>query len=113
MRLPHAEDAVVPEVKLTEYLLNENHPEGRSKARFLLQRGFSRAEPDTLREALLELARTSQMVERPFGYGIKYSGIGPLECPDGSRHGFVTVWVLIDGVPPPRLVTAYPDPRRW
>lgn len=114
MRLPHVGGALVPEAKLTEYLLTENHPEGHSKARFLVQRGFSRADPATRRKALLELERTTDMSERPFEYGIKYAGSGPLRCPDGSLPPFVTVWVLVDGTPPPLLVNVYPGAgRRW
>lgn len=41
MKLPHVESAVVPERKITHYLLNPAHPAGGSKARFFLRHGFS------------------------------------------------------------------------
>lgn len=108
MKLPFAEEAVVPEPKLVDYLLNEEHPEGQSKAHFLLHRGFSRSNSEVLRQALLTMAKTSDFVEIPFEYGIKYSATGLLECRDGSSPEFVTVWVLLEGRPPPRFVTGYP-----
>lgn len=59
-------------------------------------------------EALLHLARTVEMTAVPSGFGVKYVGQGWLTCPDGRRVRVTTVWVLLDNLPPPRFVTAYP-----
>lgn len=38
--LPNLDRAIVPERKVTAYLLSETHPEGHSKARFCSRHGF-------------------------------------------------------------------------
>jgi hypothetical protein len=50
--LPNASRAVVPEAKITRYLLSETHPAGRSKARFFTAHGFSPAQWEVLATAL-------------------------------------------------------------
>ena len=39
--------------KLTQYLLNSDHPDGASKAKLFLGNGFRRSEPELLAEALV------------------------------------------------------------
>ena len=36
MKLPNREEAIVPEAKITLYLLNTQHPKGRGKAKFFV-----------------------------------------------------------------------------
>ena len=108
VRLPFADQAVVEERKLTEYLLNPGHPQGHSKAEFFGQLGFDRQHPDHLRQALLHLARTADMEESVSPYGTKFVGVGSLWTPSGRDAQIATVWILRDGAPPPILVTAYP-----
>jgi hypothetical protein len=99
---------MVPLPKVTEYLLNEAHPQGRAKAAFLRRLGFRREQPDPLRRALLQLARTSDMTETTFEFGGKYAGVGVLNAPNGQEVRVLTVWVLHANQPPPILVTAKP-----
>ena len=40
MKLPRSLEAIVPERKLTGYLLSETHPVGRAKAKFFRALGF-------------------------------------------------------------------------
>lgn len=40
MKLPNADQAVVEQKKVVDYLLNEAHPYGRSKARFFAEFGY-------------------------------------------------------------------------
>lgn len=108
MKLPYLEQAVVPEAKLTGYLLNPLHPKGRSKAAFLLHVGFTPERADELRRALLAAAGEVDMVEIVSPYGLKYTGAGVLRTPTGTDVAFRTMWVLLDNVPPPFFVTAYP-----
>ncbi len=68
MKLPFLEQALVPDSKLANYLLDPLHPKGRSKAVFFLRLGFARERPDELRQALLEVAARTEMEE------IAYSG---------------------------------------
>ena len=108
MKLPFPDQAVVEERKLTEYLLNPTHPQGRTKATLLAQFGFDRQRPDELRQALLQLARTADMQVLTSPYGTKFVGRGRLRTPSGRDVQVATVWILRDGLPPPILVTAYP-----
>jgi hypothetical protein len=41
MKVPHAEQALVPKSKVVEYLLSPTHRDGRSKAAFFGRFGFS------------------------------------------------------------------------
>jgi hypothetical protein len=108
VKLPYADRAVVPLPKITGYLLNEAHPQGRAKAAFFRRLGFRREQPELLRRALLQLARTSDMTETTFEFGRKYAGVGMLNAPNGQRVRLLTVWVLRADQPPPVLLTAYP-----
>ena len=65
MRLPHAEQAVVPLEKIEDYLLNPGHPIGGSKAAFFRAFGFSREEWRLLAEALREHGRANPRQFKP------------------------------------------------
>ena len=108
MKLPYADQAEVPLRKITEYLLNEAHPQGRAKAAFFKRFGYRGERPEQLQRDLRELARTSEMMETTHPFGRKYAGVGTLSTPDGRQVRVVTVWVLPGDAPPPVLVTAYP-----
>jgi hypothetical protein len=112
--LPNAVQAVVPEQKIAAYLLSETHPDGRSKARFFLARGFSRSEWETLATALRDHAAQNDVVENvetPFG--VRYVVEGPLHSPGGSSPKVRVVWFIDRGADSARLVTAYPaKPRK-
>jgi hypothetical protein len=63
VKLPNAEQAIVDIVKLRDYALSTSHPRGRHKARvFLAALGFTAADAEELRTALLESARTGEAV---------------------------------------------------
>lgn len=108
MKLPFLEQALVPDSKLVNYLLNPLHLKGRSKAAFFLKLGFASERPEELRQALLRVATRTEMQEIVFPYGLKYTGVGSLRTPRGMEVAIRTVWVLRDRVPPPLFVTAYP-----
>lgn len=104
MKLPFADQAVVPDAKILEYL----HPTGRDKAVFFALLGFRRDQPEVFRLALVGLAATIDVVEVVSKFELKYVGTGELRGPLGGRVRVLTVWMLRDGQPPPILVTAYP-----
>jgi len=104
---------VVPIRKLTEYLLNLSHPEGRTKAAFFLAHGFSPKEPDQLARALEAQARFApQVSSRPGFRGMNLIFVGPLATPSGKQPWIASVWYLEEGSESARLVTAYPYRRR-
>lgn len=101
---------VVPWTKLTEYLLNPRHPEGGSKARLFLAKGFSPQAPEVLEEALLRHALQAEEVTRRPGFRGQGEVLvlrGPVACPKGSLL-LQSVWYRGEGEEDFRLVTAYP-----
>lgn len=109
MKLPNANLAVVPERKLTHYLLNPAHPDNGGKAEFFTSLGFRVSEWEVLAAALRDLAGTSpvsQQAESP--HGRKYVIVGRIESPDGKPALVQTIWIVDTGTDVARLVTAYP-----
>jgi hypothetical protein len=113
LNLPNAQFAIVPEQKLTLYLLNPAHPAGGSKARFFLLFGFTLTDWRPMAEALLRHGRENSvtaMVQTP--HGIRYVVDGPLVAPDGSRLNIRTAsYIDLHGDGRPRFVTAHPLPK--
>ena len=104
------ESLLVGQTKIQDDLLNSDHPEGRSKARFFLRHGFSCDAPDVLAAALAAHARALWPGRRTVSnlYVTKCIVAGPLACPDGSSPVIVAVWKVEPGATVAWLVTAYP-----
>ena len=64
MRLPNARLAVIDREKITEYLLNPEHPDNGGKAAFFVALQFSGNDWDTFGNALRRLALTADVTER-------------------------------------------------
>ncbi len=109
MRLPNCEDAYIRKEKVTEYLLSEIHPVGRSKSRVLREAGFNDASMMDLMDGLLGIARSEEVVEVVSSpHGTKYVVDGELQSPEGRRIPLRTVWIVDVDQHRPRFVTAYP-----
>lgn len=70
VRLPHAEDAIVEESKVRDYLLAAANPRARGKPAFFHSLGFGFENCDLLRQALLRIAQSDTAEEgqsSPFG----------------------------------------------
>jgi predicted nucleic acid-binding Zn ribbon protein len=63
MNLPNATIALVERQKITEYLLNREHPDNGGKADFFIALGFSVNEWETLAEALGSMALSAQVTQ--------------------------------------------------
>lgn len=112
MPIPNAPNAFIPSAKISEYLLNEAHPVGRGKARWLLSLGYVPDHPETLEQDLLTIVQTSDnFLEIPTRFGTKYIVVGELHTPVGRRASVKTIWV-VEGNSPPRLVTVYPEKQQ-
>ena len=85
-------DAVIPEDKLTRYLLV---PRPRNdKSRFLARAGFTQENPDALEAAIRQLIRSEEAIQdRSTDYGDFYRVEGDLVGPQG-RLVVVTVWMI-------------------
>ena len=112
MMLPNASEARVDREKVAEYLLSLSHPDGRGKAAFFMQFGFSNEEWKTLAASLREIGVSNPVTgEVESMYGRRYTVDGPLRTPDGRTPMVRTVWIVEPGMAP-RLVTAYPLERK-
>jgi hypothetical protein len=112
MKIPGADFAVVPEAKLTQYLLNPAHPVGRSKALFFLKFGFTAISWRDLAEALLKHARENDAtLSGQTTYGVRYFVDGILRAPDGTMLNIRSAWYIDTGSKVPRFVTAHPLPK--
>jgi hypothetical protein len=86
------EEAIVPEAKLTRYLLIERSRNDKSK--FLAQAGFTQENPETLLAALRQLSQSNDASEdRTDEYGTYYQVKGTLRGPNGVNLNVITVWL--------------------
>lgn len=63
MALPDAQRALIPDEKITRYLLSLSHLVGGAKAKFFRAHGYSEANVEVLAEALRQIAATGERVE--------------------------------------------------
>lgn len=111
--LPNAAQAYVEEKKVTDYLLNDAHPQGRSKARFFRAFGFVPEHWEGLADALCAQGWQGTVVSTlVLPDGRQYAVEGELAAPDGRRPRVRTVWeTRLEDTRPP-LITAYPASQR-
>ena len=108
-----AEQAVLDDAKVRDYLLSPEHPVGRFKAVFFGAVGYTRDQWQRLRQDLLQLGRSGTTEQgQKSRFGQKYEVRGILEGPSGGRADVVTVWIVLDGEDSPRFVTAFPGEAR-
>jgi hypothetical protein len=109
MKLPNGARAVVDIVKLRDYCLSTQHPEGRHKARvFLSALGMSSTDAETLRENLLiaALVNDEVLITDADKYGCRYSF--DVLVTWGSREAIVrSAWIIKTGEDFPRLTSCY------
>jgi hypothetical protein len=111
--LANADRSIVPERKVTGYLLSETHPDGRGKARFFSAHGFAVSDWRALAAALRRHAVEHPVVEEvETDFGTRYVVDGILHAPDGRKPEVRVVWFIERGEEVPRLVTAFPAKRR-
>ncbi|MGD1939974.1 MAG: DUF6883 domain-containing protein [Leptolyngbyaceae cyanobacterium] len=96
MKIP--EDAVIPDEKITRYLLV---PKARNdKSKFLAQAGFTPDNPDDLRAAIRLLLKTSSATaDGRSEYGEFYRVVGQLIGVNEMALAVVTIWLQrqVDG----------------
>lgn len=112
MQLPNAHFAIVQREKVTEYLLNPEHPDNGGKAAFFVALGFSSNEWETLADVLRKLALTNPVSRKmETVHGIKYIIDGEIKGSLGETASVRTIWIVDAERNFPRLVTAYPYGR--
>ena len=95
--------------KVRDYLLSFGHREGRYKAAFFFNLGYSGVRWARLHADLLEMARTANATagERT-RYGQKYLTVGLLTGASGRQAEVTAVWIIRCSEDFPRLVTVVP-----
>jgi hypothetical protein len=107
--VPNRDQATIDPVKISDYLLSDSHPVGRSEARFFKHFGFREDAPEELTRALRAHVQDYLVAAIEVSpYGAKYRVEGPLFSPDGRNPRVTTVWMILDGETIPRFVTAFP-----
>ena len=90
MKIP--DNAVIPEEKLTCYLLVPRLKDDKSK--YLAQAGFTQANPEDLLTAIRQLITDNEAVEDNVNeYGIFYTVEGNLQGTNNRSLAVVTVWL--------------------
>lgn len=99
--------------KITGYLLDSTHPQGGSKAKYLLQFGFTAEEPQLLADALAIHYQAAQDARMVFDEGGSRRVIceGPIKGLDGREAWIRSVW-LVEPDLYGRLLTVVPRPKR-
>ena len=112
MPIPNADLAYVPKEKLSEYLLDEHHPVGGSKAKWFRSLGYDIADPSVLEGDLLSQVKSSEdFEEKKSRFGTKYVVRGKITTPNGNQANVETVWIVESSDNRPRLVTAIPGDK--
>lgn len=112
MKLP-AQTAVIEPVKVRDYPLSLDHPDGRAKARYLALLGYARERWEQLARDLRQ--QILPLEARPAGesrWGVKHEILGLLRGPNGRAAGVRTIWIVLRGDARPRLVTLVPWEER-
>ena len=93
--LPAAQRANIDPAKVRDYLLSAVHPVGRFKAVVFEALGYKAEEWERLRDDLLALARTTEVVPgQSSAFGQKYEVSGSLKGPNGREAKFTCVWLV-------------------
>lgn len=110
MKLPFLDNLIVSEPKITQYLLNLDSENGKSKARFFLAFGFTIEKWEVMAESLKQHARTHDVtnIVPKLPFGINYVIEGMLITPDGRNPEVRVIWAIDVNSNIPRLISAYP-----
>ena len=109
MKLPNVEQAYVPPDKITGYLLDVEHENGRGKALFFIHFGLSVAQWEEPTQALIRHANEHEVVKQETTrFGTRYVIEGALQTPSQRAPQARVVWFISKDEQKPRLATAYP-----
>jgi hypothetical protein len=110
MQLPNHELAIIEPSKLTNYLLNPIHKRGGTKAKLLIQCGYSQDNWQQLEADIrnYHLAAAVDRVRETL-YGVRYEIRATLPTPSDRLLSVRTVWQIDTGTTIPRLITMIPD----
>ncbi|HEY6806102.1 MAG TPA: hypothetical protein VI306_21155 [Pyrinomonadaceae bacterium] len=107
--VPNSHQAKVPAEKLTQYLLEPLHLEGRNKARvFKSALGFEQSDSAELAAAILAELPYYPVISSTEGvWGRKYEVVLPITGKNKRVVDVMTVWIVRRETDFPSLVTSY------
>jgi hypothetical protein len=112
-QLPNADNAALDASKITQYLLNDLHPQNQGKARFFMLFGFTQANWQELRKALLDHPHNNAVVSQTtFQFGEMYEVSCSIASPDGRNPCIRSFWAIEPPGTEPKFVTAYAAPSQ-
>jgi hypothetical protein len=109
VRLPNTDRALIEPAKIRDYLLSEEHPDGRHKRAVFRALGYDAQEwerlADDLRTQHLPLDAVPRLEDE---YGQRYEIRGRLRGPNGRVGVFISAWIVKTGDDAPTFLSAYP-----
>jgi len=113
MKIPNAENAIIPAEKVKDYLLSSSHPVGRFKAVFFSSLGYSSSNWEIFANDIrtLLLQNDAEKTEKS-EYGQKYKITGTIRGPFQKAAHLVTIWIILKDNDNPRFITAYPGDKK-
>ncbi len=112
-QLPNVGNAVLDDAKITQYLLNDAHPQNQGKAKFFMMFGFTLANWQELRKALLDHPHSNVVVSQTiFQYGEMYEVSCSIASPDGRNPCVRSFWAIEPPRTDPKFITAYAAPAQ-
>ena len=108
MKLPNADNAVIPTEKLQDYLLSSAHPVGRFKAVFFRALGYTDGDWERLEADIRSILINDATLAEQTDYGQKLEVRGTITGPAYRSAEIVTAWIILKGESIPRFITAYP-----
>ena len=110
MKIPNSDRAVIEPLKLTEYLLNSEHKRGGTKAKLLIQFGYSLENWQQLESDIrrFHLGVDANVVKETM-YGVRYEISASLLTPINRQLFVKTVWQIDKDTDFARLITMVPD----
>jgi hypothetical protein len=106
--LPYHRNAIIPDEKIYDYCLNENHDRGKHKARvFKSTFGINVKDGELLKSAILNELSRSEITEVTENiYGRKYT-LPMVISVFGITHEIITAWFIDFENKIPRLISCY------
>lgn len=108
MRLPNADQAVIPPEKVRDYLLSFSQPVGKFKAVFFRALGYTSDHWEWLEADIRAILIHEASVGEETEYGQKFEVRGRITGPARRSADIVTAWIILKGEDTPRFITAYP-----
>ncbi len=110
MKIPNSDRAIIEPSKLTKYLLNTEHKRGGSKAKLLIQFGYSTDNWERLEADIRQFHLTQDVtVIKETDYGKRHEISTSLMTPINRPLLVKTVWQIDINTDFPRLITLVPD----